>query len=96
MDAIETRVPRSVRRVVVWMVVWMVALVKAFRMFRDVTECVLFSCFVAVLGSQTELGNGCIVGAMCNVSSHETLADNTVVYGSRCERRIQLERPPVL
>ena len=49
----------------------------------------------AVLGSQTQLGNGCIIGSMCNVSSHEILADNTVVYGSRCERRIQLERPPV-
>jgi hypothetical protein len=43
--------------------------------------------FVAVLGSQTELGNGCIIGAMCNVSSHETLADNTVVYHKGVHRR---------
>jgi len=49
----------------------------------------------AHLGSQTELGNGCIVGAVCSLTSRETLPDNTVVCGAHCERRLQLERPPV-
>jgi dynactin-6 len=48
----------------------------------------------ARLGRQTELGNGCIIGAMCSVTCRESLADNTVIYGSKCERRIQIERPP--
>lgn len=48
----------------------------------------------AHLGSQTELGSGCIIGTMCSLTSHETLPDNTVVYGAHCERRLQLERPP--
>jgi len=49
----------------------------------------------AHLGSQTELGSGCIVGTMCSLTSHESLPDNTVVYGVHCARRLQLERPPV-
>lgn len=48
----------------------------------------------AYVGSETELGSGCIVGAKCSLTSHETLPDNTVVYGAQCERRLQLERPP--
>jgi len=50
---------------------------------------------LAHLGSQTELGSGCIIGTMCSLTSHETLPDNTVIYGAHCQRRLQLERPPV-
>ena len=32
---------------------------------------------------------------MCSLTSRETLPDNTVVYGADCQRRLQLERPPV-
>lgn len=48
----------------------------------------------ARLGRHTQLTNGCIIGAMCDVSSHEVLPENTVIYGASCERRIQSERPP--
>ena len=53
------------------------------------------SLFSAYLGRHTELSNGCIIGAMCHVTSHEMLAENTVIYGDKCHRRIQAERPPV-
>lgn len=47
----------------------------------------------AKVGRQTELTNGCIVGAMCEVVSEEIIPENTVIYGRKCERRIQGERP---
>ncbi|XP_074661363.1 dynactin subunit 6-like [Tubulanus polymorphus] len=47
----------------------------------------------AVVGPKTRLSNGCIIGAMCEVTSPETLVENTVVYGADCGRRIQAERP---
>ena len=47
------------------------------------------------MGRETELSNGCIIGAMCDVTSHELLPENTVIYGSTCDRRQQSERPPV-
>ncbi|KAK2184726.1 hypothetical protein NP493_255g03049 [Ridgeia piscesae] len=48
----------------------------------------------ASVGRQTQLSSGCIIGAMCSVSSSEELPENTVIFGSKCERRVQLERPP--
>lgn len=45
------------------------------------------------LGRYTELTSGCVIGAMCEVSTHEKLKENTVVYGRTCERRIQNEKP---
>ena len=50
---------------------------------------------LARVGQSTELSNGCILGAMCEVTSSEMLPENTVIYGSNCERRVQQERPPV-
>ncbi|ELU06414.1 hypothetical protein CAPTEDRAFT_173776 [Capitella teleta] len=47
----------------------------------------------AELGRKTELTNGCIVGTMCHMTSQEVLPENTVIYGSECERRIQGEKP---
>lgn len=49
----------------------------------------------AKLGPATELTNGCVVGAMCEVTSPEIIPENTVIYGESCERRIQHERPTV-
>jgi len=46
------------------------------------------------LGRRTELSSGCIIGAKCHVTSHELLPENTVIYGAKCDRRIQAERPP--
>ncbi|ESO89713.1 hypothetical protein LOTGIDRAFT_192604 [Lottia gigantea] len=48
----------------------------------------------AYVGNNVEVSNGCIIGAMCNVTSNEVLSENTVIYGSKCERRFQRERPP--
>ena len=49
----------------------------------------------AYLGRHTELSSGCIIGAMCHVTSQEMLPENTVIYGEKCERRIQAEKPAV-
>ncbi|XP_064596584.1 dynactin subunit 6-like [Liolophura sinensis] len=48
----------------------------------------------ARVGRQTELTNGCIIGAMCSVASNEVLQENTVIFSSDCERRIQQDKPP--
>lgn len=39
------------------------------------------------------LSNGCIVGAGCRLTAEETLAENSVVYGGVCNRRLAKERP---
>ena len=49
----------------------------------------------AVIGRGTQLSNGNVVGAFCEVTSNEVLPENTVIYGDNCSRRIQAERPPV-
>ncbi|XP_077996578.1 dynactin subunit 6-like [Glandiceps talaboti] len=48
----------------------------------------------AVVGRNTELSNGCIIGADCEVTSQEVLSENTVIFGRSCNRRLQAERPP--
>lgn len=48
----------------------------------------------AKVGRQVELTSGCIIGVMCSVTSTETIADNTVISGSNCDRRVARERPP--
>ena len=45
------------------------------------------------VGRHTSLPNGCVIGAMCEVTSQETLPENTVIYGQCCSRRVQAERP---
>lgn len=45
------------------------------------------------LGSSTQLTSGCIVGAMCEVTSPEVIPENTVIHGQNCQRRVQSERP---
>ena len=45
------------------------------------------------VGRQTILSHGSVIGAMCEVTSQETLPENTVVYGRCCHRRVQGERP---
>ena len=54
---------------------------------------VLMTNILAHLGRETELTNGCIIGTMCHVTSQEVLPENTVIYGSKCERRVQGEKP---
>ncbi|KAL8558283.1 Dynactin subunit 6 [Nucella lapillus] len=48
----------------------------------------------AYVGPQVELSSGCIIGAACHVTTGERLPENTVIYGAKCHRRIQRERPP--
>ncbi|CAH1788756.1 unnamed protein product, partial [Owenia fusiformis] len=48
----------------------------------------------AIAGKTVLLTNGCIIGAQCEVTSNETLPENTVIYGRECQRRVQSERPP--
>ena len=46
------------------------------------------------VGSDVEISNGCVIGAMCEVDSKGPLPENTVVYGQACNRRQASERPP--
>ncbi|EDO37040.1 predicted protein [Nematostella vectensis] len=45
------------------------------------------------VGRQTVLSHGCVIGARCEVTSQETIPENTVIYGQSCNRRVQAERP---
>ena len=45
------------------------------------------------LGNMTKLSNGCVIGAMCEVNYDEILPENTIIFGSNCNRRIQHEKP---
>lgn len=45
------------------------------------------------IGRHTILSHGCVIGAKCEVTSQETVRENTVIYGQSCSRRSQAERP---
>lgn len=45
------------------------------------------------IGPRARLTNGCVVGAMCNLDTDETLPENSVIYGHDCKRRVQHEKP---
>ena len=45
------------------------------------------------VGRTTELSNGCIIGAGCQVMTAEVLPENCVVHGSRNDRRLQSDKP---
>ncbi|KAJ8000545.1 hypothetical protein DPEC_G00181220 [Dallia pectoralis] len=47
----------------------------------------------ANLGRNVILTSGCIIGACCQVNTCEVIPENTVIYGSGCQRRVQTERP---
>uniref|UniRef100_A0A3B5JZK9 Dynactin subunit 6 n=1 Tax=Takifugu rubripes TaxID=31033 RepID=A0A3B5JZK9_TAKRU len=47
----------------------------------------------ADVGRNVILTNGCIIGAFCQVNTCEVIPENTVIYGSGCMRRVQMERP---
>jgi len=46
------------------------------------------------VGPEVEITNGCIVGAACQLSCPEVIPENTVIFGSRCSRRQQGDKPP--
>ncbi|XP_043467208.1 dynactin subunit 6 [Leptopilina heterotoma] len=47
----------------------------------------------AFVGREVELTNGCIIGAACSISESEILPENTIVYGSQCQRREMSDKP---
>uniref|UniRef100_A0A8C6TXW1 Dynactin subunit 6 n=1 Tax=Neogobius melanostomus TaxID=47308 RepID=A0A8C6TXW1_9GOBI len=47
----------------------------------------------AEIGRNVILTSGCIIGAGCQIHTCEVVPENTVVYGSKCIRRVQSERP---
>lgn len=49
----------------------------------------------ADLGRNMILTSGCIIGACCQVNTCEVIPENTVIFGSGCQRRVQTERPQV-
>ncbi|XP_064415548.1 dynactin subunit 6 isoform X2 [Latimeria chalumnae] len=50
----------------------------------------------ATVGKNVILTSGCIVGTCCEVNTCEVIPENTVIYGSGCQRRVQTERPQTL
>ncbi|TWW59834.1 Dynactin subunit 6 [Takifugu flavidus] len=53
----------------------------------------VFEVGCADVGRNVILTNGCIIGAFCQVNTCEVIPENTVIYGSGCMRRVQMERP---
>jgi dynactin-6 len=49
--------------------------------------------YKSFVGKNTTLTTGCVIGAKCRVETAEQLPPNTVIFGSECRRRIQIERP---
>ncbi|GBO03052.1 Dynactin subunit 6 [Araneus ventricosus] len=45
------------------------------------------------VGKYTQLTSGCVIGAKCELVCNELIPENTVIYGSTCERRLQAEKP---
>ena len=54
-----------------------------------------FFFFLAHVGPEVVLTNGCIIGAKCQITAPEVIPENTVIYGKDCFRRVQADRPPV-
>ncbi|GFQ94473.1 dynactin subunit 6 [Trichonephila clavata] len=46
-----------------------------------------------IVGKNTQLTSGCVIGAKCELTCNEIIPENTVIYGSNCERRQQAEKP---
>lgn len=49
----------------------------------------------AFVGREVELTNGCVIGAACTLNESETIPENTVIYGSACQRREMHDKPYV-
>ncbi|KAJ8669907.1 hypothetical protein QAD02_001166 [Eretmocerus hayati] len=47
----------------------------------------------AYVGKQVELTSGVVLGASCFLTEHETVPENTIIYGSECHRREMDEKP---
>ncbi|XP_015430102.1 PREDICTED: dynactin subunit 6 [Dufourea novaeangliae] len=47
----------------------------------------------AFVGREVELTSGCVIGAACSLTEPEAIPENTVVYGSDCQRREMHDKP---
>lgn len=48
---------------------------------------------IAHISKDVELTNGCVIGTACSLIEPETVPENTVIYGSRCQRREMNDKP---
>ncbi|CAL7945927.1 unnamed protein product [Xylocopa violacea] len=47
----------------------------------------------AHVGREVQLTNGCVIGALCTLTEPDTIPENTIVYGSDCQRREMNDKP---
>nr|ALS04445.1 dynactin subunit 4 [Acartia pacifica] len=45
------------------------------------------------VGRNSNMSNGCIIGAGCKITTEETMDENIVVYGGDCKRRKGVDKP---
>lgn len=50
----------------------------------------------AQVSREIELTNGCVIGAACSLTEQEVVPENTIVYGSQCQRREMNDKPYVI
>ncbi|XP_012147918.2 dynactin subunit 6 isoform X2 [Megachile rotundata] len=48
---------------------------------------------IAYVAREVELTNGCVIGASCSVTESEVIPENTIIYGSQCQRREMYDKP---
>uniref|UniRef100_A0A1I7XGN8 Dynactin subunit 6 n=1 Tax=Heterorhabditis bacteriophora TaxID=37862 RepID=A0A1I7XGN8_HETBA len=48
-----------------------------------------------LINTGSQLGDGCSIGARCEILEKESLPNKTVIYGQKNERRIASDNPPV-
>ncbi|XP_061710877.1 dynactin subunit 6 [Cydia pomonella] len=58
-----------------------------------VGESNVFEC-KSFVGVDVKVGSGCVIGAACQLTAPQTLADNTVIWGSEHHIREALEKQP--
>lgn len=51
--------------------------------------------FIAHVGREIELTNGCIIGASCSLTEPDIIPENTIIYGNECQRREMHDKPYV-
>lgn len=51
--------------------------------------------FLAHVGREVELTNGCVIGASCMLTEPTTVPENTIVYGTQGQWREMHDKPYV-
>ena len=49
----------------------------------------------AFVSKEVELTSGCVIGTGCSLTQQETVTENTIIYGSNCQRREMNDKPYV-